>query len=133
LYGYEATYAKIYFERDDLTFTLLEKDLLKTVRILISADEAKKLLKHIETWDGKAKSQWKARAEAHQAAIDGGDPFKYARVVKELNRMDSEEELRPRDKANLAHALGLITEEITESLNKTPAQAAKLIQKALNP
>ena len=131
MYGHEATYAKIYFERDNLTFTLLEKDLPKSVRALISADEANELLKLIETWDGKAKPQWKARAEAHQAAIDGGDPFKYAKVVKELNQM-GEDELRPRDRANLAQSLGLLTEEITESLNKTPAQASKLIQEAID-
>ena len=68
---------------------MLEKDLPNTVRTLISADEAKKLLKHIETWNGTAKSQWKARADAHQAAIDGGDPFKYAKVFKELDQMDT--------------------------------------------
>jgi len=132
MYGHNATYAKIYFARDNITFTLLEKDLANTVRALISADEAKELLKQIETWDGTAKSQWKARADAHQAAIEGGDPFKYARVVKELDQIDNEDELRPRDKANLTRALGLLTEEITQSLNKTPAQASKLIQKALN-
>jgi RNA polymerase-interacting CarD/CdnL/TRCF family regulator len=128
-----ATYAKIYFERDDLTFTLLEEDLPTMVRKLITADEAKDLLKHLEEWKGKAKAQWKARADAHQAAIDSGDPFKYARVVKELDRMEAEDELRPRDKANLAHSLGLLTEELTQSLAKTPAQTRKLIQSALKP
>ena len=132
MYGHQATYASIYFERDNLTFTLLEKDLHNTVRTLISADEAWELLKQIEAWDGEAKSQWKARADAHQAAIDGGDPFKYAMVVKELNKMDSDGELRPKDRANLTQSLSLLTEEITQSLNKTPSQASKLIQEALN-
>ena len=116
-----------------MTFTVLEKDLPNTVRTLISADEAWALLKHIEDWDGKAKSQWKARADAHQAAIDGGDPFKYALVIKELDKLDSDDELRPKDKANLTQSLSLLTEEITRSLNKTPSQASKLIQKALDP
>ena len=132
MYGHQATYASIYFARDNLTFTVLEKDLPNTVRTLISEDEAWELLKHIKDWKGEAKSQWKARADAHQAAIDGGDPFKYATVVKELDKMDSNDELRPKDRANLTQSLGLLTEEITQSLNKTPSQASKLIQKALN-
>jgi RNA polymerase-interacting CarD/CdnL/TRCF family regulator len=103
-----------------------------TVRSLISADEAKQLLKHIESWEGQAKSQWKARADAHQAAIEGGDPFEYAKVAKELGRMEAADELRPRDKANLAQSLNLLTEEITQSLQKTPAQTSKLIRKALD-
>jgi len=132
-YGHEAaTYAQLYFERDDLTLTVLEKDLRTTVRTLVTPEQTGKLLDQIRSWDGKAKPQWKARAETHQAAIDGGDPFEYARAAKELSRMETVDELRPRDKANLARSLRLLTEEISRALKKTPAQAAELIQSALD-
>ena len=127
----EATYAQLYFKRDDLTFMLLKEDLSKTVRSLISASEARKVLKQIEHWDGEPKSQWKARADTHEAIIEGGDPFEYAKVVKELSRMESADELRPRDRRNLNDTLDLLEEELTASLNKTPAQARELLQDAL--
>lgn len=91
------------------------------------------MLSHLADWDGKAKSQWKARADKHQAAIDGGDPFEYAKVVKELSRMEAEGTLRPRDKGHLNQSLDLLVEEVSRTLKKTPEQARKLIEKAAKP
>ena len=127
----EATYAQLYFKRDDLTFMLLKEDLPKTVRSLISASEARKVLQQIKQWDGEPRSQWKARADAHEAVIEGGNPFEYAKVVKELSKMESADELRPRDRKNLSDTLDLLEEELTASLNKTAAQTRKLLQEAL--
>ena len=110
---------------------LLKEDMSKTVRSLITSSEARKVLQKIEQWDGEPRSQWKARADAHEAAIEGGDPFEYAKVAKELSRMESADELRPRDRRNLHHSLELIEEELTQSLNKTPTQARQLLQAAL--
>ena len=101
------------------------------VRNLISAEEARELLQQIEDWNGKAKSQSKARADKHQAAIESGDPFKYAKVAKELGQIRAEDGLGPRDKANLAQSLTLLKEEITHSLKKTSAQTELLLEKAL--
>jgi RNA polymerase-interacting CarD/CdnL/TRCF family regulator len=101
------------------------------VRNLISPTKARKLLKEIEAWDGNPKSQLKARADAHESAIDGGDPFEYGKVAKELSKLKARDELRPRDKANLTRSLTLLTEEITFSLKKSSDQASKLIHKAL--
>jgi len=127
----EATYAQIHFSRNDLTFTLLKDECPNMLRNLISADDSLELLEQIEKWDGEPKAQWKARADKHQAAIETGDPFEYAKVPKELSKMGAEDELRPRDKANLAQSLALLKEEITYSLKKTPAQVETLIGKAL--
>jgi RNA polymerase-interacting CarD/CdnL/TRCF family regulator len=106
---------------------LLEKDLPKTVRRLISADEAEKLLQQYKEWQGSSSDQWKARAESNQAAIDSGEPFGYARVYKELNKLETEGQLRPRDRAHMKLALDLLTEELARSLGKTRAQARKLV------
>ena len=126
----EANYAQLYFERDALTLTLLEKDLANTVRRLITAKEAQDLLDQTRNWDGEAKSQWKARADTHEAAISGGNPFEYAKVVKELNKMDPDEPLRNRDRANLDQSFNLLVEELARALKKTPKQAHKLISEA---
>lgn len=101
------------------------------MRNLISAAKARKLLKEIEAWDGNPKSQLKARADAHESAIEGGDPFEYGKVAKELSRLKAKDELRPRDKANLTRSLTMLTEELTYSLKKPTDQASKLIHKAL--
>jgi len=84
----------------------------------------------LKEWNGKAKAQWKARADKHQAAIDGGDPFEYAKVVKELSRMEAEGTLRPRDKGHLNQSMELLVEEVSRTLKKTADQARKLIEKA---
>ena len=128
----EATYAQIHFPSNNLTFTILKDECPNFLRGLISADDARELLKQIENWDGEPKSQWKARADKHQAAIETGDPFEYAKVPKEISKIGPEEELRPRDRANLEQSLNLLKEEITHSLNKTPAQVDALIGKALD-
>ena len=99
---------------------------------MITTVEAKKLLKLIETWEGKPKKQWKARADAHLAAIEGGDPFQYAKAFTELSRMADAEELRLRDRSNLQQSRELLIEELARALKKTAPQAEKLIQKALD-
>ena len=126
-----ATYAELYFARDNLTLTLLEEDLSATIRNLITTTEAHDLLDQISEWHGKVKPQWKARADTHQAAIDGGDPFECAKVLKGLNSLEDKEPLRPRDKAHLVQSLELLTEELSHALNKRPSQTRKLINVAI--
>ena len=127
-----ATYAQLYFKRSDLTLTLLKKDLNTTVRNLISAKEAKKVLDQLKTWNGKVNDQWKARADASQAAIDSGNPLEYAKVFKGLSMLERESSLRAQDKSALVQSLNLLTEELARSLDKTPAQARKIIIQAVS-
>ena len=65
---------------------LRETDLDDTVRPPINAAEASKLLEHIEKWKGKVSKQWKARANAHQQAIEKGDPLAAREAV--YNHLD---------------------------------------------
>lgn len=98
-----------------------------TVRALITNQEAKRLLKELKSWRPKVSKQWKARANAHQAAIDRGDPFEYAKVYKGLTKLEEEDGLRAQDKAHLAQSLELLTEELACSLRKSPEQARKML------
>lgn len=125
-----ASYAELYFKRDDLTLTLLEKDLDKTVRSLIDAKQAKQLLEDLKAWKGKPHKQWKSRAEANQRAIESGEAFEYAKVYKSLNWLAEQDELRPRDKAHMNLSLDLLAEELSTALGKTQRQVRKLIEKA---
>ncbi len=123
----KATYAELYFERHNLKLTILKDDVPETVRSLISNREAKRLLEELKSYEGKVSKQWKARANAHQAAIDRGDPFEYAKVFKGLTKLEEKDGLRAQDKAHLAQSLELLTEELACSLRKSPEQARKML------
>lgn len=110
--------------------TLREEDLPNVTRNLITAKQARSLLNEIESWNGKVSKQWKTRANAHQAAIDRGDPFEYAKVYKGLSVLESNDTLRAQDRAHLNQSLDMLTEEIAFSLKKTPEQARKMIANA---
>jgi RNA polymerase-interacting CarD/CdnL/TRCF family regulator len=126
-----ANYVQLYFERDELTMTVLEEDLPEVVRELISSEEAKELLGEIDAWEGKPSSQWKARANAHQAAIDSGDPFQYIKVLKGLAHLENDGALRSSDREHLSKSLCLLTEELSCALKKTPQQVRRLLNRAI--
>lgn len=106
---------------------LRKQDLAATVRNPINAKEAKRLLEHLESWKGKMSKQWKARANANQAAIERGDPFGYAEVYKGLSLLEEEGTLRASDRAHLNHSFEFLVEEVANALKKTPEQARSLI------
>lgn len=126
-----ASYAQLYFERDDLTMTLLEENLPGSVRSVVSPGVAKDILDQLNSWNGKTTSQWKARANAHQAAIESGDPFEYAKVLKGLAQLGIEGPLRTSDRVHFNRSLHLLTEELACALKKSPRQVSKLIDQAV--
>ena len=95
-----ATYVELYFAREELTVTLLRENLPDEVRDVISADEAADVLTLMEDWDKAVESNWKSRANRHQAAIESGDPYEYAKVLKELSSLSRDKPLRASDKAH---------------------------------
>ena len=107
-----------------------KQDLANTVRYPINANEAKKLLDHLDQWDGNVSNQWKVRANANQLAMDRGDPFDYANVYKGLSRLEAEGTLRASDRAHLNQALDFLVEELANALGKTPEQARNQIARA---
>ena len=109
---------------------LRQQDLAKTVRNPIDATEAKKLLEHLKKWNGKVSTQWKARANANQEAMERGDPFGYAEVYKGLSRLEAEGTLRASDRAHLNQSLDFLAEELANALGETPEQARRQIAKA---
>ena len=108
---------------------LRQKDLDKTVRNPIDANEAKKLLDHLQNWKGKVSGQWKARANANQEAMDRGDPYGYAEVYKGLSILEAEGTLRASDRAHLNQSLEFLAEELANALGKTRDQARRQIAK----
>lgn len=128
----KATYAELYFERHNLKLTILKDDVPNTVRSLITTKEAKRLLDELKSYDGKVSKQWKARANAHQAAIDRGDPFEYGKVFKSLRKLEAKDGLRAQDKAHLAQSLDLLTEELSCSLRKSPEQTRKMLAEVVS-
>ena len=106
-----------------------ETDLDHTVRVPIDAAEASKLLEHIEKWKGKVSKQWKARANAHQQAMERGDPYGYAEVFKGLSKLDQEGTLRALDRAPLKQSTQLLSEELANALGKSPQEVLDQIEK----
>lgn len=96
----------------------------------ISTNEAKTLLGKLKEWKSKPKKQWKARANANQAAIDRGDPFEYARVFKDLTKLEAEGALRAQDRQHLSQSTTLLVDELAHSLRKTPEQALRMLEEA---
>ncbi|MFT5140162.1 MAG: RNA polymerase-interacting CarD/CdnL/TRCF family regulator [Lysobacterales bacterium] len=115
-----------------MTFIVLEKELPDQVRKLMPQKQAKQILDLIRTWDGKPSSAWKVRSEAHQRAIDSGDPFECAKAFRELHEMAREDALRPQDNAHLNQINQLLSEELARSLNKADKQIRQLISEALD-
>ena len=68
----ETPFAELYFERESLTLMLRTKDLAKTVRTPIGANQARDILDHLESWEGQMSSQWKIRASTNQEAGESG-------------------------------------------------------------
>jgi len=129
--GEEATtFAQLYFKREGLTLMLRKKDLAKTVRNPISAKEAKDLLEHLDTCKTKMSKQWKARANANQAAMERGDPFGYVEIYKGLSKLEAEGTLHASDQVHLNQSLDFLVEELANALNKTPDQARKMVTRS---
>jgi len=110
---------------------LLKDDVADSVRKLISSTKARQLLKELKDWKGKPSKLWKARANAHQVAIESGDPFAYAKVFKELCQLESVETLRAGDRAHQKQTEELLVEELANSLGKSRHQAQEMLEKAI--
>ena len=123
-------FAQLYFERDDLTLIMPVQDVVSAVRRPLDASQAGQLLDYIEHWDGKCSRQWKARASAHQQAMERNDPFEYAEVCKGLARLESEGTLRHTDRTHLNRSIEFLADELAYALDKTPDYARMLIVKA---
>lgn len=101
-----------------------------TIRNIISAKEARKIIDHLTSWKGKVSDKWKVRATANQAALDKGDPFGYAEVVKELSVLQQQTPLSSTDRKHLNLGIEFLCEELADALGKTQDRVRQLIDKA---
>lgn len=96
----------------------------------MSASEARKIISHLKSWQGQLSEQWKARATANQAAIDKGDPFGYAEVVKGLSVMQEQSTLSATDRKHLNLGIKFLCEELADALGKPHDRVRQLIENA---
>ena len=120
-------FAKLYFKREALTLFLPEQDAMETLRRPVNHKQARQILDHIGTCDGRVSKQWKARAAAHQEALERCDPFEYAEVFKGLCRLEAEGALRQADRAHLDQVLNFLADELSFALGKSPEKAREII------
>lgn len=123
-------FAQLYFQREALTLILPMEDAEETVRSPVNRKQARQILDHIENWDGRPSRQWKARAAAHQEAMDRGDPFEYAEVFKGLSVLEAEGTLRHTDRNHLNQAMDFLADELAFALGKSPDQVRELLTRA---
>ncbi|MEJ8568612.1 hypothetical protein V3330_13350 [Wenzhouxiangellaceae bacterium CH-27] len=109
---------------------LRENDLDEMVREPIGPSEARQLIDHIKSWKGKTSTQWKTRANAHQAKMEKDDPFSYAEVYKSLRKRQKEDRLSAADRTHLRQTTDFLTEELANALGKTPDQMLAKIEEA---
>ncbi|WP_268793917.1 CarD family transcriptional regulator [Rheinheimera salexigens] len=129
----KAKFVKLYFARNGLTWQVPANNMPSTIRSIISAKEARKIISHLQNWKGKLSEQWKVRATANQAAIDKGDPYRYAEVVKGLTAMQEHTTLSATDRKHLSLGLEFLCEEMAEALGKTQERVNELITDAISP
>jgi len=122
-----AKFAQVYFKREALTLILPLQDAAEAVRSPVNRKQARQILEHIGSWSGTASKQWKARANAHQEAMERGDPFEYAEVFKSLHWLEAEGSLRNTDRAHLNQAMNFLVDELSFAFDKTPDRVRKLI------
>lgn len=96
----------------------------------MSAKEAKQIISHVKNWQGKLSEQWKTRSTANQAAIDKGDPYGYAEMVKGLSVMQEENPLSMTDRRHLNLGIKFLCEELASALGKTQERVQQLIEEA---
>jgi CarD family transcriptional regulator len=122
-----AKFAQVYFKREALTLILPVQDAAEAVRSPINRKQARQILEHMESWHGNVSKQWKARANAHQEAMDRGDPFEYAEVFKNLHWLESEGALRNTDRAHLNRAMDFLVDELSFAFDRAPDRVRELI------
>ncbi|MEH8020889.1 CarD family transcriptional regulator [Rheinheimera metallidurans] len=127
----KTTFIQLYFARNGLTWQVPANNIPSTIRSIISATEARKIISHLQSWKGKVSEQWKVRATANQAAIAIGDPYRYAEVVKGLSLMKEHSTLSATDLKHLSLGLEFLCEELAEALNKTQERVGELIKDAI--
>nr|WP_319784396.1 CarD family transcriptional regulator [Oceanisphaera sp. IT1-181] len=126
----KATFFKLYFKRNGLTWLVRANDMPNNIRSVMSAGEAKKIIQHLTSWQGKLSEQWKVRATANQAAIDKGDPLGYAEVVKGLSVMQEQLPLSATDRKHLNHSIDFLCDELADALGKPHEIVRQLIENA---
>ncbi len=102
---------------------LRENSLDDTIRTPIGPSRAEKLLNHMKSCEAKVSNQWKARANAHQALMDGGEPKAYAEVYKSLRELEQEDALSSADRIHLKRCTDFLSEELANALGQTTGEA----------
>ena len=104
-----------------------EEEVGDTVRKPIDADEAAEIIDWLKDAKAKSSNQWKARANAHQAKLEDGDPRSYAEVYKNLRARQADDKLSVADRRHLKKSARLLSEELGHAMGTTARKARRQI------
>jgi RNA polymerase-interacting CarD/CdnL/TRCF family regulator len=124
-------FAKMFFPRDDMSVMIREAELEDTVRKPIERKEARKVLDHINDWDGSVSDQWKSRANTHQAKLDSGDPLSLAEVYKALRLRQEDDNLSAADRRHLSESEERLAEELAVALGETRRKTRRAMARSV--
>lgn len=123
-------FAEIFFKRERITLLLRENSLGNVIRAPIGASKAEKILDHMKAWEAKVSSQWKTRANTHQAMLDEGDPIACAEVYKTLRVLKRDGALSATDRKHLKRCTEYLSEELANALGTSQREALDQMKKA---
>ncbi len=127
----KSKFAKMFFPRDEMSVMVREADLEETVRKPIERKEARKVLDHINDWNGSVSEQWKSRANAHQAKLDSGDPLSLAEVYKALLLRQEDDNLSAADRRHLSESEERLAEELAVALGETRRKTRRAMARSV--
>ncbi len=117
--GTKATFATLYFPREDMRMMVPKKSLDDNVQPPLKKDEALEVLSFLEEWDGSLSKQWKVRQRKNQERLASGDAMELSTVYKGLRKIqDKKGRLNTTDRRQLAMAEKLLIEVLATALNK---------------
>jgi RNA polymerase-interacting CarD/CdnL/TRCF family regulator len=106
-----------------------EANLKQTVRSIVGATEARRVLKHITDGNADITANWKARAEQNEIAIERGSPLELANVYMGLSRIRHEGgSLRAVDRKHLEVSGQALSEELSAALGKPRRQIQRMME-----
>jgi CarD family transcriptional regulator len=121
--GAKAVFVTMHFEREGLNLTVGQKSLESQTRDVLTEAEGEKIMQHLASSEEALSGDWKTRNKGNQERLTSGDPYQLCEIIRGLGALKKKRgELSNTDRAQLARALDLLSEELTIALEKTSTE-----------
>lgn len=101
------------------------------LRMVVTPDEAKKVIKWLSEGEEPENSSWNRRFRENSEKIRSGDIFLVASVVRSLSLRERERGLSTGERKMLSDAKQILISELVLSLDKTKEEITEKIEKSI--